>query len=537
MQSSQRDRLLLSPDFQNRLQKLSDAELEFLLYDWDFWARPDQLLPDRCPCHAGNWAVWLVLAGRGYGKTRVGAEAVRLWIRQGFDRVNFIAATADDLRDTMVEGESGILAVCSKDERPQYRVSKRRLEWPNGAISLLFTAEEPDRLRCKQHEKLWADEPAAWRYDQDAWDMAMFGLRLGANPQTVATTTPKPTKMIRNLIADPTTHVTRGTTYDNRANLAPGFYTKIITKYEGTRLGRQELNAEVLDDNPGALWKLSDIESARIRHRREYRRIVVALDPAVTSQEDSDEWGIIVAGELDQEDLKKPAQFDVLEDVSAIYTPDEAAKKAIILYQQYEADRVIGEANNGGDMIEALLRHVDPNVSYSKVTASRGKAIRAEPISALYEQRRVHHVGTLGKLEDELTQWNPQTELRSPNRLDALVWAITELSSVQPDGFAAYYSRKAKRDEEKTTKATTTGGTKVLPKDARKWSIAIQMIQLETPADGIDKERWFESFGRELRDWIKFCSANGGGDRLAFAQKEMARLEKKFGKLEVEVLP
>ena len=311
------DQLRQQPGFSDRLQALSDAELYHLRYDWNLFARPNQIGP------SWDWATWLVLAGRGYGKTRVGAEMCRQWIKDGFNQVNLIAATADDLRDVMVEGESGILAVCPKHERPVYRVSKRRLEWPNGARSLLFTAQEPDRLRGKQHSKLWADEPAAWQYDIDAWDQAQFGLRLGKNPQTVATTTPRPTKLIRSLIAAShptsiknlgngvdvvtaaTVAITRGTTYENRPNLARGFYSKIITKYENTRLGRQELLAEVLDDNPDALFKLTDIEEARVTKLPPLVRIVVAMDPATTSSEDSDEWGIVAAGQ----DGRDPAHF------------------------------------------------------------------------------------------------------------------------------------------------------------------------------------------------------------------------------------
>lgn len=547
---SERDTLLeADPEgFAARLAKLSDSELEFLLSDWQFWARPDQIIPETCKCHDGHWSTWLILAGRGYGKSRVVSETVRLWYRQGFDRINFIAPTSDDLRDVMVEGESGILAVCHRDERPIYRVSKRRLEWPNGAISLLFSAEEPERLRGKQHEKLACDEVAAWRYGQETWDQAQFGLRLGEKPQTVAATTPKPTKLILELLEDKNTHVTRGTTYANRANLAPAFYTKIIKKYEGTRLGRQELDAEVLTDNPGALWRLKDIEAARIRFRREYKRIVVALDPATTSTEASDEWGIIVAGEVDQPD-KTRQEFDVLEDMSDIYTPDEAAKKAVILYHQYEADLIVGEANQGGDMIETILRYQDANVAYKKVHATKGKAVRAEPISALYEQRRVHHVGTLGKLEDELCNWDPKVDDESPNRLDACVWAITALAEINGDGFGEYYRRKAQKQKEarKKTKPAEEpagslppvfgpgGATKMLPKDVRKWSVAIQLVQLETKADGITKEQWEAGFGHELKDWVEFCSKNGGGVRLAFAEKELARLEKKFGAIPVEV--
>ena len=427
-------------DARSRLDKLSDTELLGLAYDWKLWAREGQTLPDHCECHHGDWTTWLILAGRGFGKTRCGAEAVRQWIKDGFNHINFIAATADDLRDIMVEGESGILAICPPYERPIYRVSKRRLEWPNGATSLLFTAQEPDRLRGKQHEKLWADEPAAWQYDQDSWDQAMFGLRLGKKPQTVATTTPRPTKMIRGLMADPTTHITRGTTYDNRSNLAPTFYSKIITKYEGTRLGRQELNAEILDDNPGALWKLSDIEATRIKNLPEFMRIVVAIDPAVTSNESSDETGIVVCGMDDRE----PNHFCILEDASDIYTPDAWAKKAVTLYHHWQADKVIGEVNNGGDMIEAMLRHQDANVSYKSVRATHGKAIRAEPVSALYEQRRVHHHGTFGALEDQLTNWNPSTDKDSPDRLDAMVWGITELAGIQEwAGLLSYYKKEA----------------------------------------------------------------------------------------------
>jgi phage terminase large subunit-like protein len=402
------------------LASLTDAEAVTLFYDWGFWARTNQLAPQW------DWSVWLILAGRGFGKTRCGAEQVRLWVKNGSEYVNLIAATADDLRDVMVEGESGILAVCPKDERPHYYPSRRCLEWPNGAKSLLFTAEEPDRLRGKQHTGLWCDELAAWRYDQESWDQAMFGLRLGKLPQVVVTTTPRPTKLVRQLIADKGTAVTRGTTYENRSNLAPAFYSKIITRYEGTRLGRQELNAEVLDDNPNALWKRSNIDANRVNKAPPLTRIVVAIDPAVTSNPDSDETGIVVCAH----DGRWPQHFYVLDDLSTIATPDEWAKIAINAYENHQADRIIAETNNGGDMVETVIRHQNANVSYSKVTASRGKTIRAEPIAALYEQNRVHHVGSLPKLEDQMCDWNPQDEKQdSPDRMDALVWALTELAS------------------------------------------------------------------------------------------------------------
>lgn len=387
-----------------------------LYYDWDSWARPDQRIPD------GAWQVWLIMAGRGFGKTRTGAETVREWVRN-YRYVNLIGATADDARDIMVEGESGLLAICPPGERPAYRPSKRRLEWPNGAISLIFTADEPERLRGKQHEKLWCDEVAAWKYEE-SWDQAMFGLRLGNNPQAIATTTPKPTKLMRALVKDPTTHVTRGSTYDNQANLAPTFLSKIVAKYEGTRLGRQELNAELLEDNPGALWKRDSIDANRASKVPDLLRIVIGVDPAATSNEDSDETGIIAAGV----DRQHPPHFYVLDDRSLVASPDGWAAKAVHCYHVQRADRIVGEVNNGGEMVEAVIRHKDPNVSFKAVHASRGKAIRAEPISALYEQNRVHHVGSFPQLEDQLCDWNPQTDTDSPDRLDALVWALTELS-------------------------------------------------------------------------------------------------------------
>jgi phage terminase large subunit-like protein len=526
--SSLIEQIRAQPDARRRFEKLSDAELHLLLYDWPTWARPEQL-PPALSQSGGIWQTWLILAGRGFGKTRCGAEQVRHWVKDGFNHINFIAATADDLRDIMVEGESGILAICPSDERPEYMVSKRRLDWPNGSRSLLFTAQEPDRLRGKQHEKLWADEPAAWQYADDSWDQAMFGLRLGKLPQTVATTTPRPTELIRKILADPNTAITRGTTYANRTNLAPSFYSQIIKRYEGTRLGRQELMAEVLDDNPGALFKLSDIDQARLTRRREYKRIVIAIDPAVTSNPDSDETGIVVAGDFGGD----PEHYDVLEDASGIFTPDEWAKRAVQLYYQYEADRIIGEANNGGDMIEAVLRHADPNVSYRKVTATRGKTLRAEPISALYEQLRVHHVGNLGALEDQQTNWNPQTDDKSPDRLDALVWAITELSGQAGEGFAGYYAAKAEKAV-KSQKAQEESKVSTMKKQ-RKWSHQIQMMQLEIKPDAITAAQWADGFSDELGAWVEFCRENGGGDRLAFAEKELSKLGKKFGTLASEV--
>jgi len=365
----------------------------------------------------------MLKAGRGFGKTRVGAEMVRAWVKD-FDRVNLIGATVDDARDIMIEGESGVLDICPRDERPIYRKQERKLLWPNGAISLVFTADEPERLRGKQHEKLWMDELASWRYAEESFDQAMLGLRLGRNPQAVITTTPRPTKIIKRLISDQACVVTNGSTYENRANLAPAFLGTIIKRYEGTRLGRQEILAEILDDNPGALGTRAMIEEGRLAKAPDpgtLSRIVVAVDPAVTSGEESAETGIVVAGESWD-------GFYVLADLTLRASPRRWAAAAVGAYHDWGADRIVGEVNNGGDMIEALLRNVDPNVSYRSLRATRGKAIRAEPIAALYEQDRVHHVGAFPELEDQLCEWVPGDD--SPDRLDALVWALTELTEI-----------------------------------------------------------------------------------------------------------
>lgn len=393
---------------------LSPQAAQTLLDDWELWGRAEQLAPQWL------WRTWLILAGRGWGKTRTGAEWVREQAKK-YSLVNLIAATADDARDIMIEGESGILAICPRSERPQYKPSRRCLIWPNGAKSLIFTADEPERLRGKQHMKLWMDELASWRYTE-SFDQAMFGLRLGDNPQTVITTTPRPTKIIRDLAKDPTTHLTRGSTYDNRQNLAPAFFAEIIKKYEGTRLGRQELNAEVLDDNPNALWKRDRIDELRLFKAPDLVRVVVGVDPSVTSLKTSDETGIVIAG------IGKDDHGYVLDDLSLVASPDGWGRIAVQGYHQHDADRLIAEVNNGGDLVEMVIRTIDPMISYKKVHASRGKAKRAEPIAALYEQGKVHHVGSFAKMEDQMCAYDPNDENGdSPDRMDALVWALTEL--------------------------------------------------------------------------------------------------------------
>lgn len=389
----------------------------WLLHEWPLWARDNQLPPD------GLWSVWLLMAGRGFGKTRCGAEWVRGMVEsRKASRIALVAPTAADARDVMVEGESGLLNIFPSGRRPVYEPSKRKVTFSNGAIAMLYSAEEPDRLRGPQHDAGWADEAAAWKYPE-TWDMLQFGLRLGDNPQQVVTTTPKPVKLVRDILAEPGTVVTRGSTFDNARNLAAPFLSKIRAKYEGTRLGRQELNAELLDDNPNALWKRSDIDRTRIKPSQApvMRRIVVAVDPAVTNDEASDETGIIVAG------LGEDGRGYVFDDLTCKESPAKWAKVALDAYKDRKADRVVAETNQGGDMVETIFRSLDQSVSYQGVHASRGKFSRAEPVAALYEQGRVSHVGSFGTLEDQMCDYNPQAASRSPDRMDALVWALTAL--------------------------------------------------------------------------------------------------------------
>ena len=419
------------------IAQLTDAEAYELLYDWSFWARPSQCEPE------GNWFAWLLLAGRGFGKTRVGAEMVRARVESGkARRIAIVARTAADVRDVVVDGQSGIVNCCPPHFRPAWEPSKRRLTWPNGAVATTYSAEEPDSLRGPQHDFAWTDESASWKYPE-TWDMLMMGLRIGANPQVVVTTTPRPVSIIRDLIRNPDCVVTRGSTYDNRDNLAPKFFRQIIDKYEGTRLGRQELNAELLDDYPGALWQRSNIDATRVSAAPEMRRIVVAIDPATTSAEDSDETGIVVAG------LGIDGHGYILADRSCRMSPDGWARRAVAAYREFKADRIIGEVNNGGDMIETVLRMVERGIPYRAVHASRGKITRAEPVAALYEQSRVHHIGTLDRLEDQMCAMLPDGYAAegSPDRADAAVWALTELmvQEVSSSNVLEFYRQEAEQ--------------------------------------------------------------------------------------------
>lgn len=396
---------------------MSDRDAAHLLHDWPLWARDKQLPP------AGDWRVWLILAGRGFGKTRTGAEWVRHLAETGrAGRIALVGETAADVRDVMVEGESGLLSCCPPWARPRYEPSKRRVTWPGGAVATCFSADDPDQLRGPQFDAAWADEIAKWRREA-AWDNLMLGLRLGADPRCVATTTPKPRAWLSRLMADPRTVVTRGGTRENAANLAPAFLAQILARYDGTRLGRQEIEGEYLVDTPGALWTRAAIERCRVAPAAvpDLARIVVAVDPAVTSGETADETGIVVAGR------DGDGRFWVLEDLSARLSPDLWARRAATAHARHRADCVICEVNQGGDLVAATLRTVDPALPVRGVRATRGKRVRAEPVAALYEQGRVRHAGVFEALEDQMTGFTGASGEASPDRLDALVWAVTAL--------------------------------------------------------------------------------------------------------------
>lgn len=400
------------------LSSLSDLEAEVLLYDWSFWARVAQQAPQ------GQWGVWLLLAGRGFGKTRSGAEWVRRRVEAGAARIAVLAPTMADARDVMVEGESGLLSVFPRWNRPEWQPSNRRLTWPNDSVAHVYSADEPDRLRGPQFDTAWCDEIAAWRYPE-AWDMLMLGLRLGRDPRCTVTTTPRPTSLIRSLLKRSDCVVTRGTTYDNAANLASAFIDQIVRTYEGTRLGRQEIHAEVLEDDERALWQRIWIERSRSTVPAAPKRVVVGVDPPASDTSSAAECGIVVVG-LGADDTGY-----VLADYSVKGSPVEWATRAVTAYRDFAADRLVAEVNQGGDMVEAVLRQVDQGIAYRSVRASRGKWARAEPVAALYEQGRVRHAGVFEDLEDQMCRFVQSNDTRyfrnSPDRVDALVWAITDL--------------------------------------------------------------------------------------------------------------
>ena len=397
------------------LSNLSKEKLLNFKYDWQVRARPEQKTPTV------EFTFWLVMAGRGWGKTRTATEWIIEQVRKGYTKLGLVGPTASIVRDIMIEGDSGILTISRPDFFPLYEPSKRKLTWPNGAVAHLYSAEEPDRLRGSQYQKMWAEELAVWKYPE-AWDMAKLSLRIGANPQAVISTTPKPKRVIRELINDKNCVVSGGPTFDNRQNLSESFLRTIVDKYEGTTLGQQEIYAILLEELPDALWQRAVIANNRVSdiNLDELVRIVVGIDPAGTGKETSSETGIMVCG------VDSNLEGYVIDDLSCRKRPKGWASIAIKAYYRYKADRIIAEVNFGGDMVESVIRNVDKNVSYKSIYASRGKRARAEPVSALYEQGRIHHVGVFKDLEDQQCNFTPETKT-SPDRIDALVWCFTDL--------------------------------------------------------------------------------------------------------------
>ncbi len=407
------------------LASLSPSEIDALRDDWPTWARPDQLPPDS------DWTTWLLLGGRGAGKTRAGAEWVKALALgrlpaapEAIGRIALVGETYADVRDVMIEGVSGLLSVHRRVDRPSWRSSLRRLEWSNGAIAQVFSSEDPESLRGPQFGAAWADEIAKWRHAEECWDMLQFGLRLGDHPRQMATTTPRPIPLLRRLLSEPGTVVTRASTKANAFNLAPRFLDAVVGRYNGTRLGRQELDGEMIDDRQDALFRRDEIERMRVDKAPPSKRIVVAVDPPATSGRTADACGIVAVG------LADDGIGYVLADMSVQGArPTEWAARAIGLYTSLQADCLIAEVNQGGDMVAAIINEVDASVPVKSVRATRGKFIRAEPVAALYQQGRVRHAGAFAALEDELCDFGPDglSSGRSPDRLDALVWAVTAL--------------------------------------------------------------------------------------------------------------
>ncbi|SIO10716.1 Large terminase phage packaging protein [Rhodovulum sp. ES.010] len=397
---------------------------------FEFWAMPHQLPPEY------DWRAWVVMGGRGAGKTRAGAE----WVRSEVEgprpldpgrsrRVALVGETLDQVREVMVFGDSGLLACSPPDRRPRWEATRHRLIWPNGAIAQTFSAHDPERLRGPQFDAAWADELAKWKKAEQTWDMLQFGLRLGPSPRQCITTTPRNLGILRSILANPTTVVTHAQTEANRANLAASFLEAVRARYSGTRLGRQELDGILLEESEGALWSLATLEGARIDNAPALDRIVVAVDPPVSGHAGSDECGLVVAGAV----TKGPPQnwgAVVLEDASLSgVAPTVWAQAAIDAMERHGADRLVAEVNQGGDLVETVIRQLDPLIPFRALHASRGKAARAEPVAALYEQGRVKHLRGLDALEDQMCRLTARgyDAPGSPDRVDALVWAIHEL--------------------------------------------------------------------------------------------------------------
>jgi phage terminase large subunit-like protein len=412
------------------LGALSNEALLALPWLFEFWALPHQLPPD------GAWRTWVIMGGRGAGKTRAGAEWVRTQVegaRPGdpgrAGRVALVGETIDQVREVMIFGESGILACSPPDRRPVWEATRKRLVWPNGAVAQVFSAHEPESLRGPQFDAAWVDELAKWKKAEETWDQLQFALRLGPNPQQVVTTTPRNVAVLKAILKNPSSVVTHAPTDANRAHLAASFLEEVKARYGGTRLGLQELDGALLEDAEGALWTSAMLERGRIEEVPPLNRIVVAVDPPVTGHAGSDECGIVVVGAVTDGPVQDWRAY-VLEDASVQGTsPDGWARAAIEAMQRHGADRLVAEVNQGGDLVQAVIRQVDPLVSFKAVRASRGKTARAEPVAALYEQGRVHHRRGLARLEDQMCRMTARGyEGRgSPDRVDALVWALTAL--------------------------------------------------------------------------------------------------------------
>lgn len=419
---------------QTWLSSLTEQEIAALRWDWKFWARPNQLAPAAVVGPDGSavpWNVWVVLAGRGFGKTRMGSEWVRdLAHKHPGCRIALVAETAADARDVMIKGDSGLLNCDPTLSDDSWSPTNRCLSWPNGSKAYTYNGTTPDQLRGPQHHFAWVDELAKFEYMQEAWDQLQFGLRLGEHPQVLVTTTPRPLPLIKKLVADPSNAITRGSTLDNQNNLASSTVKALYETYGNSRLGRQELDGEILGDIPGALWTREAIDINRVKESPDdLERVFVAVDPATSANEGSDENGIVVVALA--RDSDGYARGYVLEDASLKGPPEEWAKTAVKLYRKWQADKIIAEKNQGGLMVESVIRAQDRSVPVKLVHASRGKVIRAEPISTLYEQGRVHHVGMFPKLEDQMCEFSIDNvrnkSTGSPDRVDALVWGMTEL--------------------------------------------------------------------------------------------------------------
>ena len=412
------------------LRGLSDNALLALPWLFEFWALPHQLPPE------GAWKTWVIMGGRGAGKTRAGAEWVRAEVEGATPgdpgqskRVALVGETVDQVREVMIFGDSGILACSPPDRRPEWEAGRKRLVWPNGAVAQVYSAFDPDSLRGPQFDAAWVDELAKWKKADDAWDQLQFALRLGDHPRQVVTTTPQNVAVLKKILKNPSTVITHAPTDANRAYLASSFLEEVSARYAGTRQGRQELEGLLVEDMEGALWTMALLEKGRLAEAPVLNRIVVAVDPPVTGHAGSDECGIVVVGAI-TEGMPQHWRAVVLEDATVKgASPDEWARAAIAAMDRHGADRLVAEVNQGGDRVERMIRQIDPLVPYRAVRATRGKFLRAEPVAALYEQGRVSHLRGLGKLEDQMclmTSGGYQGK-GSPDRLDALVWALTDL--------------------------------------------------------------------------------------------------------------